>query len=294
MNVDLVVLDIDGVLVDTDGSYDRAIIDTLAHVVGETIDREDIQLFKDAGGFNNDWDVTDAAALALLARKHGVELDLESVTDDIDVAGGGLEAAEEVISGSVPDPTWTRIRSEWGRNELRRTFQWLYLGPDRYEQFENEPHPTDPPATGGYIEDEPQLVSAHTIEILQDGYELGILTGRPAAEAEIALSRLDLDIPPERRMTMDDWEGGKPAPDGLIELAKTVDAETTLFAGDELDDVRTAVNAATADSSRSYCGVGVETGGVRGEDGRQRFREVGACETLASINELPDLLKEKA
>ena len=45
MNVDAVVLDIDGVLVDVAGSYRRAIIESVEHVYDEQIDRDDIQQF---------------------------------------------------------------------------------------------------------------------------------------------------------------------------------------------------------------------------------------------------------
>ena len=54
MNVDVVVLDIDGVLVDVVDSYRRAIVESIRFVYGETIPKPAIQLFKDAGGFNNE------------------------------------------------------------------------------------------------------------------------------------------------------------------------------------------------------------------------------------------------
>ena len=63
MNVGAVVLDIDGVLVDVENSYRRAIIETIDHIYGETIDNTEIQQFKNAGGFNNDWELTDAVGL---------------------------------------------------------------------------------------------------------------------------------------------------------------------------------------------------------------------------------------
>ena len=45
----------DGVLVDVRGSFRRAITETVAHFVGEGPTPEAIQAQKDAGGFNNDW-----------------------------------------------------------------------------------------------------------------------------------------------------------------------------------------------------------------------------------------------
>ncbi len=50
----------DGVLVDVRGSFRRAITETVAHFVGEGPTPEQIQAKKDAGGFNNDWVLSEA------------------------------------------------------------------------------------------------------------------------------------------------------------------------------------------------------------------------------------------
>ncbi|PSP52159.1 TIGR01548 family HAD-type hydrolase, partial [Halobacteriales archaeon QH_1_68_42] len=36
----------------------RAIVESVEYVYGDTIERADVQAFKDAGGFNNDWELT--------------------------------------------------------------------------------------------------------------------------------------------------------------------------------------------------------------------------------------------
>jgi len=109
-------------------------------------------------------------------------------------------------------------------------------------------------------------------------------------EAEIALERVGLDLPAERRVTMDDWEEGKPNPRALVSLAERCDADAVAFAGDTLDDVRTAANAAEADPARTYDGIGVLTGGLTGEAGRRKFADAGASAVLDSVNDLPALL----
>ncbi len=76
MHADAVVLDIDGVLVDVADSYRRAIVESVDRHYGTTISRGEVQLFKDAGGFNNDWELTYAAALSVLAAR---EADAEDV-----------------------------------------------------------------------------------------------------------------------------------------------------------------------------------------------------------------------
>ena len=286
MQVDAVVLDIDGVLVDVAGSYRQAILDSVDRVCGKPIDRETVQAFKDAGGFNNDWELTDAAALFVLARREGLRMDVEEFTDRVSELGGGLEAAKEVVS-DLPRVAQARVRDQWDRDALRKTFQALYLGAELYRELEGGEPPFE---ADGYIHDEPTLVEPETIADLTARFDLGVLTGRPAAEADIALERVGLDVPDDRRFTMDDWEEGKPHPRALVELAERFDAERVAFAGDTLDDVRTARNADETDSTRVYYGVGVLTGGLTGEAGREKFAESGADAVIEDVNELVELL----
>ncbi|WP_459192893.1 TIGR01548 family HAD-type hydrolase [Halosimplex sp. J119] len=287
MNADAVVLDVDGVLVDVADSYRRAVVESVAHVYGDTIEKADIQQFKDAGGFNNDWELTDAAALYVLARREGLTLSLASFTDRVAATGGGVSAAETVVLDALAPAERERVMNEWDPERLREVFQQLYLGSDLYRELEGAEPDMD---TSGYINDEPQILEPETIESLEARYDVGVLTGRPAAEADIALERVGLEVPDEHRFTMDDWQEGKPDPHALVTLAERFDAESVVFVGDTLDDVRTAVNAADADPDRSYRGIGVLTGGLTGEDGRQKYERVGATAVIDSVNDLPALL----
>ena len=289
MQVDAVVLDIDGVLVDVADSYRRAIVESIEHVYGDTIDRATIQQFKDAGGFNNDWELTYAAALYVLATQYGLDRDLQPFTDMIAATGGGLGAAETVVVNAVGPAERERIYEAWDRDRLRDVFQQLYLGSDLYRELEGEDPDMD---AGGFVNDEPKLVDPEALARLQRSFDVGVLTGRPAAEADIALDRVGLDVSDDHRFTMDDWEEGKPHPRALTTLAERFDADAVAFAGDTLDDVRTAVNAAEADPDRTYHGVGVLTGGLTGESGRAKYERAGATLVVDSINDLPGRLED--
>ena len=52
---DVLVFDMDGVLVDVSESYRETIVQTVRHFSGKTISRARIQEYKDQGGWNNDW-----------------------------------------------------------------------------------------------------------------------------------------------------------------------------------------------------------------------------------------------
>jgi HAD superfamily hydrolase (TIGR01548 family) len=286
MNVDAVILDIDGVLIDVADSYRRAIVESIEHVYGESIEYEHIQLFKDAGGFNNDWELTYAAALYVLARREKPRLSIETYTGLIAASGGGLAAGETAIADELDPAAREKVLSEWDPDRLRDVFQQLYLGSDLYRDLEGGEPDLE---TEGFIHDEPVLLEPDTRRELE-AWPIGVITGRPAAEADIALDRVDLDIPEECRFTMDDWEAGKPDPGALVTLADRLDADRSVFVGDTLDDIRTVVNAAETDPDRTYRGVGVLTGGLTGTEGRRKYRNAGADVIVDSINDLPELL----
>jgi HAD superfamily hydrolase (TIGR01548 family) len=290
LRADAVVLDIDGVLVDVADSYRRAIVESVDRVYGDTIDRADVQLFKDAGGFNNDWELTYAVALYVLARRAGFPLSLETFTGKVEASGGGLESAETVVADHLDPHDREQVYAEWDRERLRDVFQQLYLGADRYHDIEGGA-PDPELADEGFIHDEPTLLTPDVRDDLLDRFDVGVLTGRPAAEADIALERVGLDLPDDHRFTMDDWEEGKPHPKALVTLAERFDADSVVFVGDTLDDVETAVNASEADPARQYHGVGVLTGGLTGDEGRAKYETAGATAVVETVNDLLDLVE---
>ncbi|WP_248516059.1 TIGR01548 family HAD-type hydrolase [Salinarchaeum laminariae] len=296
MQADAVVLDVDGVLVDVADSYRRAIVESVEIVTGTSFDRSVVQPFKEAGGFNNDWELTDALALYALTNASDAPTqesafeNVESFTDAIAAAGGGLEGARTVLRSSLAASAADAIEDDWDPERLRSVFQQLYLGSELFGELEGG----DPDLEReGYIHDEPVLIDDATIEWLESTVDVGVLTGRPAAEADIALQRAGLDVPDDHRFTMDDWDAGKPDPDALLTLAERFEAETVAFVGDTLDDVRTATNAASADPARTYHGIGVLTGGLSGNRGRRMFEEAGAAAVLEEIDDLPSLVGPK-
>jgi HAD superfamily hydrolase (TIGR01548 family) len=286
VRVEGIVLDIDGVLVDVADSYRRAITETIERLYGESFPDAAIQALKDAGGFNNDWELTDAGALFVLGRARDLDMSIEAFADAVAKGGGGLAAARAVVESACADPG--QIEREWAPEQIRRVFQSLYLGGDLYRKLEG-----DEPAIGaaGYIHDEPVLADPETIEDLTERFAVGVFTGRPAAEADIALDRVGLDVSREHRITMDDSFPGKPDPAGLVALTERLGVDSVAFAGDTLDDVRTA-RAADGRDGRRVLGIGVLTGGLSGAGGRHRFEEAGADAVVDSVNALSGLLDD--
>jgi HAD superfamily phosphatase len=58
MNQPLLIFDMDGVLVDVTESYRETIAQTVRHFTGVSLTREQIQEYKNQGGWNDDWKLT--------------------------------------------------------------------------------------------------------------------------------------------------------------------------------------------------------------------------------------------
>lgn len=58
INIPVLVFDMDGVLVDVTESYREAITQTVEHFTGARISNEEIQRYKNQGGWNDDWQLS--------------------------------------------------------------------------------------------------------------------------------------------------------------------------------------------------------------------------------------------
>ena len=55
MSATYLVFDMDGVLAEVSESYREGVVQTVRHFTGKSIERDSIQEYKNRGGFNNDW-----------------------------------------------------------------------------------------------------------------------------------------------------------------------------------------------------------------------------------------------
>lgn len=72
----ILVFDMDGVLVDVHESYRATIVHTVEHFSGRTVAPETIQEYKNAGGWNNDWALSDR-----ILRDYGVEIPYDTIVE---------------------------------------------------------------------------------------------------------------------------------------------------------------------------------------------------------------------
>jgi HAD superfamily hydrolase (TIGR01548 family) len=120
----LIVFDMDGVLAEVTESYREASVQTVEYFTGQRIPRELIQDYKNRGGWNNDWALSQKIAADL-----GVEVDYNTVVDQFNVFFLGPKNDGEGLirrEGWFPKPGLLERLA--GRHELA-----IFTGRVRYE-----------------------------------------------------------------------------------------------------------------------------------------------------------------
>jgi histidinol-phosphate aminotransferase len=150
-------------------------------------------------------------------------------------------------------------------------FQRIYLGT---------------PRKPGLINSEKWMLKKKVLNFLASSFKLGIVTGRPRYEAELALKMWDVSDKFLCLIAMEDADGKmKPDPYPLRKAMKELHATECIYVGDTVDDIVAAVNAGCIP-------VGVLPAGLKGAAQPRPLETSGAKKVLASVNKLPDLLSE--
>ncbi len=260
LRVRAVIFDIDGVLLDARASYhavaEEAARRSIAPLVGEAAARAvpfdrstEVGQFKQAGRFNDDWEMTRGIALLLLLRARGCAPPLatflaEAHGDGVSGLFAGRVLGEAEARALAPEP-------------LARVCGALYGGRSRcLDLFGFEAPPEMPDR--GYWEREELLVETALLERIMARFPVALYTGRNPGEAALALERTGLLVPPALRWVAD-GRPRKPDPAGLVWLCKMLLSKPielpakarppagaeALFVGDTADD-EAAARAAQA------------------------------------------------
>jgi HAD superfamily hydrolase (TIGR01548 family) len=132
----------------------------------------------------------------------------------------------------------------------------------------------------GLILREKWIAQPGVLERLGERFLLGIYTGRTRYETEPTLERYALHLRFSPVVCADDVPKGKPAPDGLFQVARLVPGKKLWYVGDNVDDARAARAAAVP-----FIGVAPKFH-LRYEELLQLFRSENAVTVIESINQL--------
>ncbi|HHV81568.1 TPA: HAD hydrolase-like protein [bacterium] len=255
MRPEIIVFDIDGVLIDTLPSFRVAVSRTVQYYITEILKYDDtglfilpeeVQFFKIAGGFNDDWVLSQSIILFFIYKAitsglkdtRSVRLippSFEDFTRDISCIGEGLEKVEKYIS-NMDNNIISEIKSRLDKELVIRIFQEIYAGSEDMKRLYGS-EPLSGKEEGLWKREQIILDKALLIPDLF----YGIYTGRTASETELALNMLKLDIPPQAIITMDS-SIIKPDPRGLEIIRSYYKREILAFVGDSMDDILTAIN----------------------------------------------------
>ncbi len=273
--LDGLILDMDGVLLDTVPSFTACVVQT-ARACSEPPglwgdwSEADVERLRLSGGFNNDWD--GAAAMALLGPASGPG------------DGWARECAALRASGGGPGAVVSRVGAgRWDamRASVVPAFQRLYAGPRSLDLYGLVP--TEP---AGLCERERPLATLSDLE--EFGLPVGIFTGRTREETQLGMERLGLRLPPGRVVCDTEARFRKPRPDGLLALAKALGARRPLYVGDTVDDLSAALIARDAGLDVRFAGIAQE-----GSERALRFAQGGAALVRASLRLILGVLARK-
>lgn len=229
--MDILIFDMDGVLINVSGSYRKAIQKTIQIYFKYCLDfnskrkqlitNQEISLFKSIGHFNNDWDLTSGILLYLLSilglppirkkpfssieknvsflreesskfKLDPVNLlkkkDLRNFLLEVKSYHGGIKGIQLALKKSCDG--WVYGDGDLNReNIVKRIFQEVYLGNKFYEFYKLDP--IFYRGKGTYLK-ETLIIPKKILSSLHRRMRLGIASGRPRFEAELALKRFGL------------------------------------------------------------------------------------------------------
>jgi HAD superfamily hydrolase (TIGR01548 family) len=262
------------------------------------ITEEHISSFKMAGGFNNDWDLTSGLLLFLISisglpalsrqksfvsieevsqhlrsRSSGFCSTLTGQTlqnyfsrfvERVKSCGGGSKGIEWTLR-KTRDASWDGWVYSSGEihttNVVKRIFQEIYLGRAFPRHYPLRPlfyHGQ------GYHLREKLLIPKRILSCLHKRVRMGIASGRPRAEAELALKRFRIDHYFDRIVTLDECAAEearlfrmtgkkvkrtKPHPYPLLQVIRKMGFPhpRSAYVGDVVDDIQAARNAGRKD-----------------------------------------------
>ncbi len=246
--IEAIVFDVDGVLIDVSQSFRKTIVATvqfyfkkiLKYKGSEDLVRlEEIQLFKEAGGFNNDWELTESFVLFYLAKS--VRLDSKDLAvlryqepflDGFVVTG--VSNFEQAVFGLLDEKEKDLVLGSWNKALIRQIFQEMYAGDKTKEFYGFKPIYFK---GAGTVAKEVALVDKDLIT-----KPFAVITGRAPAEASDALRLTGLKVNDGLLVSDDGIFEPKPSPQSLNYISDKMDIKLGIYIGDVADDLQMVIN----------------------------------------------------
>ena len=307
--IDTIIFDIDGVLVDVELSYHKTIRDTVQYYFKnivkmppmeiDLVDNTVLMNFKMAGGFNDDWEL--CAAIILFYLWKSKEYQLQSISELKDKPPLISDFVQQHLSdgGGLPRMIdWIReksiqadeIFSLWNKEIIFQLAKEYYAGQKHCFDFYNF-QPDIIKKQEGNIEQE-SILFEPVLEDKLKKFKVGIYTGRSRGEASYIIEKIGWKkwLAPEMIITCED-NIKKPSPAGLKLLLDKFCSRIGLYIGDTRDDLLTVQNL-NKEEKRIRCLSAIVTGEHLAEKREKEkfYKDKGADLLAGNVNQVLQLV----
>ena len=299
--LDSIIFDCDGVLIDITKSYDQTIIKTTRYVLENLakinssidVDFKIIDGFKSTGGFNDEVDLTYAAIISLVAAK---KLEKDPTNFIFDVIKNsdftGIVSVEKYIENQTDISEIKKQLLYPGThhdNPLYQIFDQIFYGPELYQKLFNK---TSNFSDIGLIEQDDVILNNILFEKLQKKFnsKIAMVTGRGKESVKYSLKSLLPKFNLDNSMFLEDEprELAKPNPQSLLNSINGMNCTSTLYVGDSMEDFIMAKRTSDLGQKTIFCGI---IGTSKNPQAKlDLFEKNGAILVLDSINLLPKVL----
>ena len=300
-DIDSIIFDCDGVLIDITKSYDLAIIKTTQYVLeyfskindSINVDFKIIDGFKSTGGFNDEVDLTYAAILSLTAAKKLEKDPTEFIFDVIKNSdSNGVETVEKYLESQTDISEIKNQLSYPGthhENPLYQIFDQIFYGPELYKKlFDKDSNFSEP----GLIEQDDVIINNSLLELLEKKFnsKIAMVTGRGKESVNYSLKELLTRFDLKNSVFLEDESRdlAKPNPKPLLDSINGMNGSSTLYVGDSMEDFIMAKKVTDMGNKTTFCGI-IGTS-KNPQEKLELFNKNEAVLVLDSIHLLPKVL----
>ncbi len=302
-NLDAIIFDCDGVLIDISNSYDLAIKKTVDFVLKELVDIDSpnivttqiIEGFKATGGFNDEVDVSYALILSIVAAKKlnkPIPEFIFNVTKNSDQSG--IQSVEKYLNAIKADTTEIREKLAYpgprDTNVLYSIFDEIFYGNRLYyELYKKKPQFFD---GKGFIDNDVVLVKKELIDTLRKKFDkkIAIVSGRGVVSTKYSLKELfnEFDLSNSKFLEDESRDLAKPNPKPLISSIRGFHSSCCMFVGDSVEDYIMARKCEELGIKTVFCGIYGTSTDLEAK--RKLFEQKNADIILQTIDMIPKTL----
>ena len=300
-NIDGLIFDCDGVLVDITESYDSTIIQTTKYVlenIFNIISKTDVSYkiiedFKASGGFNDEVDVTYACIISFFAAEKLTKDYLSFINLVIENSDStGIKSVEKFIEKQI-DITQVKEKLAYPGNHdeniLYQIFDQIFYGPELYKTIFNKESNF---SVTGFIEKDKLILSEQLLEKFEKKFnkKLALVTGRGFESVKYTLKNLleKFDIKNSRFLEDESRTLAKPNPVPLQNTIQKIQSTSPLYIGDSMEDLIMAKKLKKDGNLLFFCGI---TGTSKHPKEKLALFEKNEADLiLNSIDDLPKVL----